>query len=205
MTNQEKGQAYGQTRQSFIDKLTIKQRMHHALKMIAVFKLSDIDERSVLELGCGYQGSNLIDLVRHYPCFQCLGIDKVVNADAGRNNITLLSDDITTWHPSNFFDIVLSLAVVEHLPDPSRHLRLIYQSLKPGGIAILSTPMPGAHASWSLLGKLRLIDTSTGNAHMLYLTQQGVNYLAEQAGLKVINQKLFEFGLNQIVLLEKPK
>jgi hypothetical protein len=53
------------------------------------------------------------------------------------------------------------------------------------------------------LGKLHLIDTSAGNIHMLYLTRQGVKVLAEQTGLKVISQKLFEFGLNQIILLEK--
>jgi len=56
---------------------------------------------------------------------------------------------------------------------------------------------------WSLLGKLRLIDTSAGNIHMLYLTQQGVKVLAEQTGLKVISKKLFKFGLNQIILMEK--
>lgn len=39
---------------------------------------------------------------------------------------------------------------------------------------------------------------------MLYLTQQGVSHLAERAGLKIIRRKIFEFGLNQIVLMEKP-
>ncbi len=203
MTNQHKGQSYGQTRHSWIDKLTIKQRMHHTLQMIDAAKLSRNDEKSVLELGCGYHGGNLRELVKHYPAFQCLGIDTVVNSDTGVKNITLLADDVTTWQPKKSVDIVLSLAVIEHLPDPGQHLQLISKALKPGGIAVLSTPTPAAHALWSLLGKLHLIDTSEGNVHMLYLTRQGINYLAERERLKIIKRKVFEFGLNQIVLVQK--
>ena len=204
MTIQEKGQSYGQSRQTWIDKLTIKQRMHHTLQMIDAAKLSRNDEKSVLELGCGYHGNNLIELVKHYPGFHCLGIDTVVNPDTGIKNIALLADDVTNWQPKNTLDFVLSLAVIEHLPDPGQHLRLISMALKPGGIAILSTPMPAAHALWSLMGKLRVIDTSEGNVHMLYLTHQGLSHMAEREGLKIIKRKIFEFGLNQIVLMQKP-
>jgi hypothetical protein len=38
---------------------------------------------------------------------------------------------------------------------------------------------------------------------MLYLTHQSISCLAEQAGVKVIRRKIFELGLNQIVLMEK--
>jgi len=203
MTINPKGQSYGQTRQTWIDKLTIKQRMHYTLKMVGTTNLSSKGEIHVLELGCGYQGSNLIELMKYYPEFRCLGIDRVVNPDTTSKNLSLLPGDITIWQPHNPADIVLSLAVIEHLPDPGQHLRMISQALKPGGIAVLTTPTPAAHALWSLLGKLHLIDTSAGNIHMLYLTKQGVKILADRAGLKVISQKLFEFGLNQIVLMEK--
>jgi 2-polyprenyl-3-methyl-5-hydroxy-6-metoxy-1,4-benzoquinol methylase len=204
MTIQGKGQSYGQTRQSWIDKLTIKQRMYQMLQMLGVVELSKNDKKNVLEFGCGYHGNNLIELIKHYPGFQCLGIDMVVNPDPSIKNITLLADDVTTWQPKNTFGIVLSLAVIEHLPDPAQHLQLISRALKPGGIAVLSSPTPDAHGLWLLLGRLRMIDTSAGNVHMLYLTQQGVNSLAEQTGLRIIRRKLYELGLNQIVLMEKP-
>lgn len=186
-----------------MDTLTIKQRMRHTLQMIDVVKLSKNDEKSVLELGCGYHGRNLFELLKQYPAFQCLGIDKVVNSDIRIKNIVLLSDDMTSWQPPRTADIVLSLALIEQLPDPGQHLQLISEALKPGGIAVLYTPTPDAHALWSLLGKLNFIDTSEGNVHMLYLTQQGINYLAEREGLKMIKRKVFEFGLNQIVLVQK--
>ena len=203
MTINPKGQSYGQTRQTWADKLTIKRRMHHTLKMVGTANLSNKGEIHVLELGCGYHGSNLIELMKYYPEFRCLGVDRVVKPGSSTKNFSLLPGDITTWQPQNPADIVLSLAVIEHLPDPGQHLRMISQALKPGGIAVLTTPTPATHALWSILGKLHLIDTSAGNIHMLYLTQQGVKVLAEQTGLKVISEKLFEFGLNQIILLEK--
>lgn len=203
MTINSKGRSYGQTGQSWIDKATMKRRMHHTLQMVGTANLSNKGQTSVLELGCGYHGSNLIELLKHYPGFQCLGIDRVVKPGTNTMNLTLLSGDISTWIPQKEVDIVLSLAVIEHLPEPCQHLRLISQALKPCGFAILTTPAPATHTLWSLLRRLHFIDISEGNVHMLYLTRQGVKILAEQAGLKVISQKRFEFGLNQIFLMEK--
>jgi SAM-dependent methyltransferase len=41
---------------------------------------------------------------------------------------------------SNSADIVISLAVIEHLKDPQNFLSEIYRCLKPGGLIYLSTP-----------------------------------------------------------------
>jgi len=40
----------------------------------------------------------------------------------------------------NSIDIAISLAVLEHLNDPSIFLREVYRTLKPGGLIYLSTP-----------------------------------------------------------------
>ena len=41
---------------------------------------------------------------------------------------------------NNTFDVIISLAVIEHLDDPSIFLREIYRVLKNNGILFLSTP-----------------------------------------------------------------
>jgi 2-polyprenyl-3-methyl-5-hydroxy-6-metoxy-1,4-benzoquinol methylase len=38
------------------------------------------------------------------------------------------------------FDLGVSLEVLEHLPDPMRHLREFHRLLRPGGLLLLSTP-----------------------------------------------------------------
>jgi SAM-dependent methyltransferase len=42
--------------------------------------------------------------------------------------------------PSDYFDLVISRSVIEHLPDPPAVFREFHRVLKPGGKVILSTP-----------------------------------------------------------------
>jgi SAM-dependent methyltransferase len=42
--------------------------------------------------------------------------------------------------PNSSIDIILSLAVIEHLRDPDHFLKEAFRSLKPGGLIYLSTP-----------------------------------------------------------------
>lgn len=59
------------------------------------------------------------------------------------------------------FDLVTSVEVIEHLENPSAFLRSISRLLKPGGIAILTTPNVdnvAARIKFLLSGKIRAMD-----------------------------------------------
>ncbi len=43
-------------------------------------------------------------------------------------------------YPDNFFNVVFSKSVLEHLYDPRNYLREIYRILAPGGVVIIFTP-----------------------------------------------------------------
>jgi ubiquinone/menaquinone biosynthesis C-methylase UbiE len=59
------------------------------------------------------------------------------------NKISIVYNDIekdSLAYPDNYFNVVVMLAVIEHLIDPISALKKIYQKLSKGGILILDTP-----------------------------------------------------------------
>jgi SAM-dependent methyltransferase len=56
-------------------------------------------------------------------------------------NLHLMTDDIqaSTFDNDNF-DLILCSEVLEHVPKPEQALNTLYRILKPGGIAIVTTP-----------------------------------------------------------------
>lgn len=43
-------------------------------------------------------------------------------------------------YPDGRFDLVVSIEVLEHLPEPARHLRELHRVTRPGGLLLLTTP-----------------------------------------------------------------
>lgn len=57
------------------------------------------------------------------------------------SNLSLVVDDIqTSSFEDNSFDFVLCSEVLEHVPDPESALRTLFRILKPGGVAVVTTP-----------------------------------------------------------------
>jgi len=75
------------------------------------------------------------------------------------------------------FDIVLCTEVMEHVPEPQKMLREIRRVLRPGGMAIMTTPfmVPEHEQPWDFYRYTRF----------------GLRYLAEQAELEVVELRPF--------------
>lgn len=55
--------------------------------------------------------------------------------------VKLVQDDIQdSRFPDNSFGLILCSEVLEHVPDPERSLQTLHRILRPGGIAIVTTP-----------------------------------------------------------------
>lgn len=134
----------------------------------------------VLDIGCGF-GETL-------GYHQARGCD-VYGVDADENirrvaekfgykvHVGLFDPNI---YEANYFDYVTLNQVIEHVTDPLQTLRGISRVLKPGGMAILSTPNA---AGWGarVFGKYWL--NWHAPYHLQFFTPHSMRLAADQAGL----------------------
>lgn len=102
------------------------------------------------------------------------------------------------------FDRVVSLAVIEHMPDPPGFLSQLASFAKPGGRIVLTTPNPRfdfLHHYGSAIG---LFSHDASEEHVSLLDHAGLQALANQLALKVVEYRRFLMGANQLLVLEKP-
>ena len=98
-----------------------------------------------IEYGPG-SGIYLPELAKH--CVQVTGADVELAYLLGIQplteqieNLKLVVDDIqNSQFPDQSFDLILCSEVLEHVPNPEAALKTLYRILRPGGIAIVTTP-----------------------------------------------------------------
>jgi 2-polyprenyl-3-methyl-5-hydroxy-6-metoxy-1,4-benzoquinol methylase len=161
----------------------------------------------VLDIGCGFGES----LGYH----RARGCDAHgVEADA---NIVRVAErhGLNARHglfdPSHYapesFDVVTLDQVIEHVSQPASVLKGVHEVLKPGGMAVLSTPNA---AGWGarLFGR-RWIHWHAPY-HLQFFTDESMSRCAAQAGLRlerritVTNAAWLEFQWNHLVLFPAP-
>lgn len=96
----------------------------------------------VLEIGCG-EGRGVEQIIQRSRSFTAL--DKIEEALKKLSARYPSGKFITENFPpfsvsSNKFDVVVSFQVIEHIKNDRLFLQEIYRVLKPGGIALISTP-----------------------------------------------------------------
>ncbi len=97
---------------------------------------------NVLELGCGEgRGVELISSKSEY----FMGLDKIEAViHQLKSRFPQFEFQSSTFPPiqlpSNSFDCIVSFQVIEHVEPDKEYLKEIYRILKPGGVALLSTP-----------------------------------------------------------------
>src|SRR5262245_31947180 len=131
-----------------------------------------------LDLGCG-DGQLTALLCRRLGARRLVGID----IDAQETRLARQSTLYESVHtcpadhipePSGSFDFVLSVSVLEHIPNIEEVLREVRRLLKPNGLLIVSVPACGFHACLrgplitrtSRIGYLRDLDQRL--AHLRY-------------------------------------
>lgn len=102
---------------------------------------------------------------------------------------------------SGTFDTIVSLAVIEHIPDPGKLLARLRTLLVPGGRLVLTTPHPAFEWVHELGAKLGLCSADAAEEHETLLDATAMRKLAEQNALRLVTSQRFLFGVNQLFVL----
>jgi 2-polyprenyl-3-methyl-5-hydroxy-6-metoxy-1,4-benzoquinol methylase len=102
------------------------------------------------------------------------------------------------------FDTIVALAVIEHIspPEVTSIFETLRMKLNPGGIIFLTTPAARSRHVLELLAFLRLLDKKNIKEHKYYWNRKDIYQLAEKTGLRIKEYRKFQFGYNQLAILE---
>ncbi len=98
-----------------------------------------------------------------------------------------LSDVEKTRFKSNYFDIIVSAAVIEHLDNPEKFLSECYRLLKKGGLLIITTPNPFFDKIASTIGYEK------GDEHTITFKLKTLKAFLKKHNFKIIHSKHFMF------------
>ena len=97
---------------------------------------------TLLDLGCD-RGDITLQLGRKLRSKKLYGVEVVPERikEAEKNGVKVKNFDLNSpfKYDDDFFDVIFSNQVIEHLSDTDNFLEEIYRVLKPGGYAIIST------------------------------------------------------------------
>lgn len=103
----------------------------------------------------------------------------------------------------NSYDFSISLALLEHLVDPSVLILKALKSTKKGGKFIFTTPTPLAKPILETLSfRLNLLSPESIADHKNYFKKDDLSNLVKEHKVK-FSHKYFDFGVNNLVVLTK--
>ena len=103
--------------------------------------------------------------------------------------------------PKKKFDIIVSLAVIEHVKDPVNFLHTLKKNLNPNGKIILTTPHPAFEWIHDLGAKSGLFSSHASEEHETLMNYKSMIRISKASGLKIISYKRFLFFANQLFIL----
>lgn len=200
----ERNKSYGEDyRPTLVDKFGVW------LSQIQVKKwVGKLEGKRVGDFGCGYhavvsrtllkklKSLTVVDLAVS-PTLQTLQNVKAIEAHLPQG-LSLI--------PSESFDVILCLSVLEHLSKPEVMLSEIHRLLSPGGKCLLNVPSwRGKHYLELSAFKLGLSPAEEMDDHKMYYDVRDIWPMMIRAGFRPSHIKCFshKFGLNTFAVGEK--
>lgn len=155
----------------------------------------------ILDVGCG-SGA----LAQWVPCGLYLGVEQ---DDISRTNARQLYPGHqfvkSLDQVPNEFDTVVSLAVIEHVPDVSAFLASLASKLAPdkAGCLVCTTPHPSFERIYDFGASLGLFSQHAHQEHEDLLDHSSLKSAGQQAGLELVAYRRFLFGANQLAMYRR--
>ncbi|NMD16349.1 MAG: class I SAM-dependent methyltransferase [Bacteroidales bacterium] len=123
-------------------------RTWHVKKELRIWESQHRETAKILDAGMGF-GQYSYLLAQHHPNWEILGVDiKDDQVDdcntffrkAGLKNARFEMADLERFSSPPLFDLILSIDVMEHIPNDEAVFQNFFHALKPGGMLLISTP-----------------------------------------------------------------
>jgi len=159
-------------------------------------------EIKVLDIGCG-KGHFLKYLSGRSPDMKLFGADLCDNEPDSR--VKFIKTDFLKTDLNDKFDVVCSMAAIEHMDNVSVFLAKIKDILAPGGIVFINTENTGG-AVYTAARILKCAGLKTPfyslyePAHLQHFTNRSLRALVEKSGLSVISQRNHNYPVKAVNL-----
>lgn len=189
--------AFSKKEGSTLDKLLQQLRIRRIKKYIPKNAI-------VCDFGCGYEGvmlNSIKDIIG-----SGVGLDLKINPNYSNDKIQLIEADLNKQLTlnDNYFDVVISLANLEHLENPNHTMKEIYRILKPGGILLMTTPsVYGKPILEFLAYKLHVINEQSIRDHKRYFDKKSLTELCKITGFSLVKHRYFQLFMNNFVYAKK--
>lgn len=163
-------------------------------------------EDRVLDLGCG-----LTDLPARFPSYVGCDRNPLVLSEMRKRHpeAAFTSWDVDSAEPPHEvvagspYDVILMLAILEHLQSPARALARAVALLAPGGRILATTPHPLGRLPLEAGARFGLLSRHADEEHEALLDRAALERAAASAGLELASYARFLAGLNQLVVLTR--
>jgi len=158
----------------------------------------------VCDIGCGLD-ARFLQFIGSRRNFS-VGLDYQVKVSPGAN-VRIVCCDITKGLPlrGETFDCAVMLAVLEHLEQPKALFEDTFRILSPGGLLIMTWPQAVIDPMLEVLHKLSLVSAEMeSDMHKPRIPTEQLVGILETVGYASFEHKRFEFGLNNLLVCQKP-
>lgn len=189
--------SHSEETQYFFEKILSQMRFNKVIRLVP--KNSD-----VLDLGCGYDG--LLLRLLEPKISRGVGVDISVRKEKISPKLRLIQHDLNQALPlgNEQFDVVISLANLEHLENYHGNFLEMHRVIKPGGFLLLTTPTPLAKPVLEFLSyDLKIISEEEIRDHKVYFNRKMLESYCQMVGFSWWEHRYFQVGMNNFLMAVK--
>lgn len=160
---------------------------HDVIYKAALSNFSGRAQGRILDYGAGV-GHFTALLSKVFPEARVMGADIMERPAGAPAAVDWVQGDLNADLPlePGLFDAIFSLEVIEHLENPRHMFREIHRLLRPGGVAVVTTPnirSLRSLVSFALKGCFGQFDDTNYPAHITPISPLDMERAAQEAGL----------------------
>jgi 2-polyprenyl-3-methyl-5-hydroxy-6-metoxy-1,4-benzoquinol methylase len=181
------------TQDAILEKFLADQRAKQILPFIR--------DKNVLDFGCGREAWSANAVAKY--CHNIEGIEKNYVSTQRVGNVTVYPN-IDHLPPGRKFDVIIALAVFEHINPFSllEIMKSLSQISSDDALIIGTVPTPQARPILEFIAyRLRLIDSSQIRDHKVYYDELWLSAILEKSEWELVSYNTFQLGLNSRFVL----